>query len=210
MLLSILLLLAVIGGLFGQLVARVQSDNYLAEIQLHATAHLENNSAIYLDEARRLVADVQPELTSAFMSQAKKDTPEYTKAMALQRDLLAKNLETRFTRLLNDRYEESLKKSEEILVAEFPLAKDEAVRRQLMANMNRATQKVAQQFQVEFFKEEIHNLYQVWDGFPRADIPEEGEQPLQDQLYYQLLELLTLQLSGQGTVLVEVESNPEK
>jgi hypothetical protein len=144
------------------------------------------------------------------MAQAKKDTPEYTKAIDRQRDILAKNLEIRFTKLLNDRYENALAKSEELLIEEFPMAQDEATRRQLMANMKVATEKVAKEFQVDFFREEINNLYKVWDEFPRADIPEEGDQPLQDQLVLMLLDWFKMRLSGRGAAIIDIEPVTEK
>jgi hypothetical protein len=210
LLLGVVALVAVIGVLFGQLVTRVQSDDYLKEIQDHAEAHLKKNEKIYLDEMQRLVSAVQPKLTEAFMAQAKKDTPEYTKAIDRQRQLLATNLEIKFTDLLNQHYENSLAKSEEILVREFPKAQDDDVRRKLMANMNLATQKVAKEFQVDYFKEELNKLYEVWETFPSADAPDEGDLPLADQLYFQLLELAKLMLSGQGTTVLELGTATDK
>lgn len=174
-------------------------------MQAAAQKHLEKNQQIYRNELELLVSEVQPKLTEAFMSQAKKDTPEYTKAIDRERDLLAENLEIQFTALVNKQYEDTLAKSEQIIIREFPKAEDEEVRRKLMANMDLAMKKVAKEFQVDFFKEELNKLYEVWDTFPVAAAPDEGDPPLEDQLVYMLLDWFKMKLSSQDAGLLAVE-----
>jgi hypothetical protein len=59
---------------------------------------------------------------------------------------------------------------------------------------------------VDFFKEELDKLYEVWNSFPVADAPDEGDLPLADQLVYQMLDLVKLLLSGQGTGLLDTDT----
>jgi len=197
--LSLLAVLVVAGVLFYRLGQRLQSEEYQTELGDAAQEYLEQNSPEYMREVQMLVDHVGPKVSDAFMDQAKKDMPLYAQAVDRQRELLMKNLEERLAIAINDHYEVTLKQSEEILIQEFPAADDDVTRRRVMENFRIALNRMVAKFYIDEFRTELQALYDTWDGFPVASVPDEGDLPLEDQLFGTLLNLVSLKLSSAGT-----------
>lgn len=205
--LSLLAVLAVAGVLFYQLGSRLQDEAYQTALGEAAQKYLEQNTGEYMREVQTLVDHVGPVVSDAFMTQVKQDTPLYTQAIDRQRELLMENLEERLALAINDHYDRTLDKYEDIIVQEFPAADDETVRRQVMENFRVSLNGMVKEFYIDEFRTELQTLYDTWDGFPIASVPDEGDLPLEDQLFGTLLNLLALKVSSSGVdVAADVES----
>ena len=180
------------------------SEQYKEELIAAAEKQLQLNSKEYMKEVQILADEVTPVVTKAFYEQVKKDTPLYAGAFDREKEILAQNLRTRIENQVNDYYDEALDKYEEEIVRNFPKARDENVRRRLKANLRRSLNELVKKFYADELERELTALYEVWETFPPADLPEEGELPLEDQLPGYLLEVVTIKLSGHGTNILDV------
>ena len=205
LLLSLLFVLTIAGVLFYRLGQRLRDAEYQAGLSKVAQEYLENNSAEYMREVQMLVDNVRPKLTDAFTDQAKKDMPLYTQAIDRERQALLDNLEERLAVAINDHYEATLQQYEAVLVQEFPAAENDLTRRRVMENFRRALNRMVGTFYIDQFRTELQTLYETWDEFPVASVPDEGDPALEDQLVGTLLNLVSLKLSSSGTDLAEAD-----
>jgi len=196
--------IVLVGFMLVSIANEFTSEKYREDLIAAAEKQLELNTPDYMREVETLAKEVTPVVTKAFYSQVKKDTPLYAGAFDREKEILAKNLRTRIEQQVNDYYDSALDKYEAELVKSFPKAQDENVRRRLKANLRRSLNELVKQFYADELERELTELYEVWETFPPADIPDEGELPLEDQLLGYLFEMLTIKMSGHGTNILDV------
>ena len=199
-----LLFIAAICGLFYQLFARVQSEEFQNELTAKAQAHLTSNADNYTREIQGLVDNSSPVLVAALRSRAEEDMPRYTRALNEQRDVFLKNLEPKLEDLVTNRYAEILVSFEDVLVEEFPDAADPQTQARLQKNLRAAMSKLVKKYYVDSLQRNLEEIFAAWDSFPPADPPEKGAATLPQQLIGALMEMLTQRISrppGQSAVL---------
>lgn len=201
--LGVLVVLCAVGCMFYfGMYKRVTSEETLNELGDLAQKQLDNNMAGYQSELNRLVEFARPELTEAFQAQVQKDMPKFEAALNEERQVLVENLQKRLRERLVARQTEILGKFEGILKEEFPLIDDEQKHDRMMANVKTAMEQLVQKYYVDELREQLEAMYEVWDTFPVADpITEgDGQDPLADQAFGYLLELLQVKLSGNSAL----------
>jgi len=200
--LIILLLLVVfvigITTLYYQLVSRVQSRTFQQALVSHAQTYLEENGAEYSAEVEKLVSNVTPVLTEALQDQVKRDMPRYTEAIAAEREELVNNLKPELKKLVQARYKSGIGEIRELLVAEFPDAKDPVVQNRLEGSIQRALEKMVQEYYLDDVDAQVASAVKVWDIFPAAEEPDKDEAGPARQLIGCLLEMLSRRLSHGG------------
>ena len=185
-----------IGWMFYSLYQRVTSKQFTDGLTEAAQKHMEANQQVYSAEVQKLVDTSTPVLTKAFMEQTQKDMPKYTAALDSQRQELMDNLRPQLEELINKKYAEILEGYSEILIEEFPEAKDPEVQDRIMKSMEVAVDGLVKEYYVDQFKSQMEEMYASWEDFPVADKPQAGEAELSDQLIGFLLEIVTVKLAN--------------
>ncbi len=193
-LLGLLLLLGLISlGLYG-LYNRFRSAEYQAALTSEAQRVLNEQSQTYMAEVEKLVQASSPVITQAFYTQAKKDLPSYLQAVQTERDALINNMKSQLEKRFETLTQETLVRFQGVLQEEFPEVKDEVLRDRLTANLTLAFEKLVRTYYVDEMNTQLLALYDAWDRFPQAELPEPGDLTLQDQFTGQLLQLLKLKM----------------
>jgi hypothetical protein len=206
-LVGVLLILVVVGFLFYyQIYQKVTSQEAINEMGELAQAQLEANMPTYSSELNSLVESAKPKLQEAFQAQLQKDMPKYQAALDEQRQLMIENLQTRLKEKLTGQQDELLEKYKGILQEEFPQIADEERHARMISNVKVAMDQLVQKYYVDEFREHLERVYDLWEAWPVADPVAEGGDPLADQAFGYLLELLQVKLAGEtGTFEDEVE-----
>lgn len=191
-----LVLIVVTGGLFYSLGRRVQDKSYQQELLAAARTRIESNSDLYMKQLHQFVDDATPVVTKAFYEQSKKDMPLYLDAISQERSRLLDNLEARLNEQVDSKYGTLLKQIEQNLVKDFPEASDPVVHDQMIANVRQALNRLVKRYYVDEFKQELAEMYEVWDSFPVAAAPDKDDPPLEDQLVGSLLDLMVMKAAG--------------
>ncbi len=191
-----LLLIVVTGGLFYSLGRRVQDKSYQQELLAAARTRIESNSDQYMKQVHQFVDDATPVVTKAFYEQSKKDMPLYLDAISQERGHLLDNLESRLNEQVSSKYETLLKQIENNLLKDFPEASDPVVHDRMIANVRLALNRLVKRYYADEFKQELAEMYEVWDTFPVAAAPDKNDAPLEDQLVGSLLDLMVMKAAG--------------
>ncbi len=200
--------------LFANLILQFGDQETLDELSELAEQRLKSNSDAYTGQVKTLVDNASPILKEAFQNQANKDKPIYTAALKEQRDLLQKNLEQRLRDKIQERHQKMLAQYKSILETEFPAAKDEEMRDRMVINFQTALDGLIEKYYIGKFRSAFESMYDTWDNFDIADPAEGSELALEDELYGNLIELLTIKLSVQHEMSdlddVQIEGRPGK
>ncbi len=194
LLFGFLALLAVIGWLLWRIYQRVNSPEYLGEIQSVVQQRLETRSGDYLKEMESLVRSTSPTIVQAFYKQAKGDLPQYLSQVETERDILVKNLTSNFEGKMEEHIQSVLAEHQAILRSEFPEFEDPEVQERLTRHMAVVLENMAKKYYVDELENEFLTLYKRWDDFPPAQRPAAHEHSLEDQFTGQLLNLLKLKM----------------
>jgi len=184
---------------FKGLVEGMATKEYQAELMDQITKSYNLNQDDYNDAFQDLWEGVQPKLKEAFESQIKKDLPLFKSAVLAERDTLRTNLRTSLDTKLKDHYKELLKQHEGVIALEFPEVNDKKMHARMVANMGTAMEQLVKKYYMDDFRDQLTALYTLWDEFDVAETPDEGDPALEDQLYGQFWELLSMKIRGTAT-----------
>lgn len=206
-LLGLVIVLVIAGVVFKlKIVDKVTDEAMLEDVGELAQAKLELNMPTYQSELTSLVEAATPMLREAIQDQMQEDMPQYEEALTEQRLLLIENLQARLKQKLSGQQDELLDKYKAILKEEFPQIDDEERHARMIANVKTAMDQLVQKYYVDEFREHLERMYELWETWPVADPVPEGGDPLADQAFGYLLELLQVKLAGEtGTLGEEVE-----
>ena len=65
--------------------------------------------------------------------------------------------------------------------------------------MGTAMEQLVKKYYMDDFRDQLTALYTLWDEFDVAETPDEGDPALEDQLYGQFWELLSMKIRGTAT-----------
>jgi hypothetical protein len=181
---------------FYNLATRLVEPDHLDRLASAAEKRLQARSDDYLRQVQILVDHTSPALSEAFGEQVKKDLPKYLKIAERERDELAKELEPKLSKMVEQRYERALKSHEAILRKEFPAVDNDVTHARMSRNLLLAIDKNVQKHYGRELETQFKTLYATWDNFPATPPPRPGEPPLEEQLTGNLLRLLTIKLTN--------------
>ncbi|NOX55273.1 MAG: hypothetical protein GXP27_12715 [Planctomycetes bacterium] len=188
-LLLVLLFICVVFWAFWGLANRVRSQENLNEIMALAQERMGGTGGTLQREATRLVENVQPVLLEALQKQIEKDMPRYQEEFTKQQKILLENLRAELQKKFTHPDQQLLDQYMEILVEEFPEAKDEQLQQRVVGNLTRAMEDMVAKYYVDEFEAQLNEMYETWEEFPVADPPAEGDLPLAQQMLYLLGDL---------------------
>lgn len=197
----LLLLLAVVAFVgitciaFYRLFSQFIGDEQRAKLQALAEKELHDRQDYLMKEVQTLVNSSTPIVSAAFAEQAKKDLPGFMRAAGAERDALVQNLQAKLEERLHAHHEKLLARHEKMLHEEFPAVKDDKLHAAMMANLMVAVDKLVRKYYIDEMSSEMQGMYKSWDEFPIAPPRAEGDDPLEDQLVANLMELLKTKLS---------------
>jgi len=194
LLLMICALIAAAVWTFYRLALEFGSRENLDLLAERARVRLDASADPAMKELQTLVDNCTPVLTTAFRERAEADMPKYTEALAAERDLLVANLQARLQEKVNDRYRQAETKYQAILQEEFPETDDPELIVQTYASIEQILEKLLQKYYSEELGREIEELSLAWEEFEMAELPDEGQPPLEQQLIASLLRLGALRL----------------
>jgi hypothetical protein len=175
---------------------QLTEERYLSELRALGEKSLNEHQKQYLGQLEKLAREVEPKVTEAFYSQAKRDFPAYLNKFGSERDTLVANLQRRLDTSLTERFDQSLKQSEALLKEEFPLADKPEMHERMMRNVGLALERLSKKYYADQLNVQLFALFDAWDAFPAAPKPLPGEVPLEDQLIGTLLEILSERLKN--------------
>lgn len=188
----LLLVLAFLAGavwMFYGLALEFGSKENRDLLAVKAQERANQSSQPALRELRALFENSKPVLIEAFQKQVETDTPKYTEVFTRERDKLRANLEVRLGEKITARYKEAGDRYQQILREEFPQTEDPDLLVRLYASIEQIMEKLVQKYYSEQVRQELQELQTTWDEFDMADLPGEGEIPLQQQFVASLLQL---------------------
>jgi Tfp pilus assembly pilus retraction ATPase PilT len=195
LLLLTVLLVAAIVWVFYRFGEKFTQPAFAEQLSTVAQQRLEKNSDQYLKQLRELIDAVSPVLNDAITAQLKKDMPRYFEGMEKERDQLARTLTAQLGQRLEKHYAELLVRNEKIIEDEFPAVKDPVRRERMVANMDRAVQKLVKKYYMDEMERQFKELFATWDAFPPAPAPGLGDPAIEDQLLPEFIDLLKYKLS---------------
>ena len=133
------------------------------------------------DESKKLGDSIVQTLQSALKTQLDQDLEEYKGIVSIERETLAKNMETRLNTIFNERYAEALNNHEKVLREKFPDFNDEQVAN-LVANLETAMNQVLVEHYQHEIQGKLNELYKNYDNFPVA-MPHTGEGTVEDAFF---------------------------
>ena len=201
LLLLVIAFLAVSIWMFYNLAMRFKSKENLDLLAAKANQRLNESTGPAMKQLQGLVDKCTPVLTKAFSEQAQADMPKYTEVLNGQRELLVKNLESRLGDRITARTEAAGDRYEAILREEFPQVDDSELIVQMYASIEQIMEKLVAKYYSDQIRQEVEGVAESWDDFEMADLPAEGEPPLEQQFLAALLQLAAYRLEGQ-TILI--------
>jgi hypothetical protein len=194
-LLLVIAFVAVVCFVFVGLGREVMGEKFQNQLLDQAQERFDKNSETYMKEVRALVDNAGPKVRDAFMEQVKKDMPKYVQNMELQRDKFAETLKTNVESKLKAHYTGLVERQQKILQEEFKDIEDPKKHERMMANIDRAVQKLVKRYYVDELETQLNQLYSLWDEFPPAPAPKPGDLTAEEQLIKELLDMLTYKLA---------------
>jgi len=199
-LLLLFVTLAILAGsvwMFYGLALEFRSKENLNLLAAKARERANESSKPALKEFHRLVENCQPVLIEAFQKQVEADMPKYTEVFTQERDKLRANLEVRLGGKITARYEAAGERYQEILREEFPQVEDPELLVQVYTSMEQIMEKLVDKYYSEQVRRELQEMQSTWDDFDMADLPGEGEPPLEQQFVASLLQLAADKLDSE-------------
>jgi hypothetical protein len=132
-------------------------------------------------ESKTLGNSIVQTLQGALKSQLDEDLEEFKGIVSIERETLAKNMESRLNKIFNERYAEALNNHDKVLREKFPEFTDDQLAN-LIANLETAMNQVLiDHYQYEI-KGKLNQLYKNYDDFPVA-MPHQGEGTVEDAFF---------------------------
>ena len=141
-----------------------------------------------MHELQTLYENAGPKIQEAFQEQMNKDMPKYAHSMEKEREAFLNTLKAQLETKLHGQYEQLLKEQQKTLETEFKDVDPEKNKR-MMANINRAVERLVKKYYVDELESQFRQLYQTWDSFPAAEPLKPGD------LYSAHLEMLRHKLA---------------
>jgi len=132
-------------------------------------------------ESKKLGNSIVQTLQGALKTQLDQDLEEYKGIISIEREKLAKNMESRLNDIFNKRYAEAIKDHEEVLREKFPDFDDDQIAN-LVANLDKAMKQVLRDHYQHEIQGKLNQLYNNYDNFPVA-MPHEGEGTVEDAFF---------------------------
>ena len=132
-------------------------------------------------ESKRLGDTIVQTLQGALKEQLDNDLEEYKGIVSIERETLAKNMESRLNKIFNERYAEALNNHEKVLREKFPEFTDDQLAN-LLANLETAMNQVLLEHYQNEIKGSLNKLYKNYDDFPVA-MPHQGEGTVEDAFF---------------------------
>jgi hypothetical protein len=194
LLLCVMGFVGVFGWLFYKMGLEVQDKSYLDQLSMKAQERFAKNNDEYLKQVQLLVNNASPELSKAFMEQARQDMPKFMDAAGRERDRFLDEIQGKMEVMVNDHYDKLLEKHQDLIKREFPNVSDQ-VQVRMVKNLQTAMEKLVKKYYIEELKTQINTLYQSWDEFAMADQPMPGMN-YEEEFMDKLLELLRVKLAS--------------
>ena len=208
LLVLVLAFLAVSIWMFYNLAMSFASKENLDRLAAKATERLNQSADPAMKQLQGLVDNCLPVLTTAFSEQAQADMPKYTEVLDQQREQLVKNLEARLGDRLDARWEAAGQRYEAILAEEFPQVDDSELLVQMYGTIEQIMEKLVAKYYSEQVRQEVEGVTETWNDFEMAELPAEGEPPLEQQFLAALLQLAAYRLEGQTILTTSAEPIP--
>ena len=132
-------------------------------------------------ESKKLGDSIVQTLQAALKNQLDQDLEEFKGIISIERETLAKNMESRLNKIFNERYAEALNNHEKVLRDKFPEFTDDQLAN-LIANLETAMNQVLIDHYQHEIKGKLNQLYKNYDDFPVA-MPHQGEGTLEDAFF---------------------------
>ena len=132
-------------------------------------------------ESKRLGNTIVQTLQGALKDQLDNDLEEYKGIVSIERETLAKNMESRLNKIFNERYAEALNNHETVLREKFPEFTDDQLAN-LIANLETAMNQVLIEHYQHEIQGKLNQLYENYDAFPVA-MPHQGEGTVEDAFF---------------------------
>jgi len=195
LMLALLLVAIGVSVMFYQLYKSVTDKENLDHLTATIQSRLASRSDTYMREVRFFVDSTTPVITDAFYKQSTKDLPLLMQGVEKERADFVVSLQERFVKTLSDHYDGMIAKHEAILIRELPEAKDDEVRKKLVANLHVVFERMVKKYYADELKAKLTGLYDAWDHFPAAEKPAEGDPALEQQFIGVLLEAVSHRLA---------------
>jgi hypothetical protein len=196
MIAALFLLVGVTVSRFINLGRQVGSEQNVARMTEIARQRWEQRAPEYRRDIQGVLERTAPVLTSAMTAQFHKDMPKLVQAANAERDALADGFAQGLEDRVRDRYRQMVLDQADVFREEFPEIEDERLHQLMLENMTVAVDRLVDRYYVTNIERTLEELLANWDEFPAADPPQEGDEPVQDQLLGELTELVTLRLSN--------------
>jgi multidrug efflux pump subunit AcrB len=201
LLLLLLALLAASIWMFYKLALQFGSRENRDLLIAKARERMNESATPAMNQFQAMVEHCQPVLTKAFSEQAQADMPKYTEVLNEQREMLVKNLQARLDERVRARWEAASDRYETILREEFPQVENTDLIVQMYASLEQIIEKLVEKHYSEEIRREVEGINDTWKNFEMADLPAQGETPLEQEFLAELLLLGHYRLKGQ-TILV--------
>ncbi len=132
-------------------------------------------------ETKKLGTTIVQTLQSALKDQLDQDLEEYKGIIKIERETLAKNMESRLNEIFNQRYAEALNNHEKVLREKFPEFTDDQLAN-LISNLETAMNQVLLEHYQNEIKGSLNKLYKNYDDFPVA-MPHQGQGTVEDAFF---------------------------
>ncbi len=209
-------IVALIGGvcfMFWTLFKQIQGEEYRKKVtDIIITKFLDRDEPVTEEElydllfaeSDKLRESAYPVLSKAFSDQIEKDMPRYSEAVLKERDILAKNLQSRLQERLETHLKVVVNRHQEILREEFPEITDKQLHTRMRNNFESIMTELVDEYYVDELGKQMQAVYQNYEDFPVAGPLEPGEDRVQ-LLLGALMDLLTIRLAGRETTAAETE-----
>jgi multidrug efflux pump subunit AcrB len=184
--------------MFYSLARDFASRENLALLADQAKIRMEMSYNPALKEFERLKKTAVPVLKEAFTAQVEKDTPKYSAAVDRERETLMKNLESELEKKITAHFEKASEKYRAILREEFPELKDPALLDAMYSSVVDTMYRLVEEYYSDKVRDEIQGLNDKWLEFEMAELPAEGEPPLEQQFLAALLNLAAMKVDDKS------------
>ena len=189
--------LAIVGislWMFYKLAMSFGSQENLSLLAEKARARIEESTDPALKQVQKLQENAVPVLREAFTAQVKKDTPKYSAAVGKERETLMKNLESELDKKIRAHFQKSSEKYQAILKEEFPELEDPELLDAMYSSIVDIMDRLVEEYYSDKVRNEIQGLNDKWLEFEMAELPAEGELPLEQQFIASLMYLAAMKI----------------
>ena len=189
--------LAIVGislWMFYKLAMSFGSQENLSLLAEKARARIEESTDPALKQVQKLQENAVPVLREAFTAQVEKDTPKYSAAVDKERETLMKNLESELDKKIRAHFQKSSEKYQAILKEEFPELEDPELLDAMYSSIVDIMDRLVEEYYSDKVRNEIQGLNDKWLEFEMAELPAEGELPLEQQFIASLMYLAAMKI----------------